>query len=135
MPKCHFSSKKIYFRIAIFWSQKIWKNSQRYLIGIKMSFKRPNSGFSVFELWWFPKGTPFVTFRKIFQKNRVRHVFRLILPWKSRIRWDQFDIQTLSEANFEFFFEKFQRSTLWKSPSLKNTKSSCGPPRCHFSSK
>ena len=70
-----------------------------------MSFRLPNSRFCVFERKWFPKGTPYVIFRKFFQKNRVIHVIRLILRWKSRIRWDQFDILPLNGLNLKFLFK------------------------------
>ena len=59
----------------------------------------PTTQFCVFERWWFPKGTPLVTFRRKIPKNRVRHVFRLIFGWKSRIRWDKFNISILGGSN------------------------------------
>ena len=79
-------------RIAIFWSQKLCKKSKKYLFRRKITFKRPTSRFCVFGWGWFLQGTPSINFRKFFQKNRVRHVFWLILRWKSRIRWHKFII-------------------------------------------
>ena len=68
--------------IAIFWSPKIWEKSLKCLFWRKIPFNRRASRFCVFERVWFPKGITVGTFRKKFQKIRVRHVFRLILPWK-----------------------------------------------------
>ena len=50
----------------------------------------------VFEWCYLQKVLPLLLFER---KNRFRQVFRLILRWRSRIRWDKFNILTLTWSN------------------------------------
>ena len=88
--------------LAIFWSQKIWKKSQKYLFWHKMTFRWPNSRFCILSECYFKRVLP-CNFSKNLQKNRDRHVIWLILHWKQRIRWVQFSILNLIATNLELW--------------------------------
>ena len=61
-----------------------------------------------------------------FQKNRIRHVFRLIFGWKSRIRWDKFNILILGGSNLTFWGKI---GPIWPKGPILTQNAKFHPPR------